>query len=108
MTPTAFEHVRAEEQAFLLYFYGEHCSVCRHLYPKVQALVNEHFPQIRLFRVDAASSRALSGQLRMLSIPGILLFLDGREVLRANGLVSIESLRRQILRPYELLFSSGK
>jgi thioredoxin-like negative regulator of GroEL len=106
MTTTEFERLRREEPAFLLYFYGEHCSVCRDLYPKIQELFRTHFPRVRLLRVDAPASRELAGQLRMLSIPGLLLFLDGREVLRANGLLSIDQLRDQIRRPYQLLFSS--
>jgi len=106
MTLSEFDSLRHRETAFLLYFYGEHCGVCRELYPKIQSLFETHFPRISILRVDARSSRELSGQLRMLSIPGLLLFLDGHEVLRANGQISLDLLRNQIRRPYELLFSS--
>lgn len=108
MTPSEFEHLRTEAPALLLYFYGENCGVCRHLFPKVQALIASDFPNLQLIRIDAAASRALAGQLRMLSVPGLLLFMDGRETLRANGLISIESLRGQIRRPYDLLFAEEK
>ena len=106
MTPTAFEILRREEAAFILYFSGAHCEVCHALYPKLKKLISAHFPHIRLIRIEAPDSRALAGQLRMLSIPGILLFLDGREVMRANGLISLDALHRQILRPYEMRFPS--
>jgi thioredoxin-like negative regulator of GroEL len=106
MTPSEFERLRKTEPAFLLYFYGDHCSICRDLYPKVRQLIDAHFPRARLLRIDASSHRALAGQMRMLSIPGLLLFLDGREVLRANGLVSIDLLRERMERPYRLYFSS--
>ena len=106
MTLSEFNSLRRRESAFLLYFYGEHCRVCRDVYPKVRSLFETHFPRISILRVDAPSSRELSGQLRMLSIPGLLLFLDGHEVLRANGQVSLDLLQNQIRRPYELLFSS--
>jgi thioredoxin-like negative regulator of GroEL len=105
MTLTEFERLRREETAFLLYFYGEHCGVCRELYPKIQALLETQFPRVRLIRVDAPSHRELAGQLRMLSIPGLVLFLGGQEVLRANGLISLDLLQNQIRRPYRLLFA---
>jgi thioredoxin-like negative regulator of GroEL len=108
MTPAEFEKLRSENPAFLLYFYGEHCGVCRHLFTKVQALIASEFPRVQLIRIDAASSRTLAGQLRMLSVPGLLLFMDGRETVRANGLIAMETLRAQIRRPYDLLFGKAE
>lgn len=105
MTTTEFEQLRETEPAFLLYFYGEHCGICRDLYPKIRQLLDAHFPRVRLFQIEAPASRELAGQLRMLSIPGLLLFLDGREILRANGLTSLDLLREQIQRPYQLFFA---
>jgi thioredoxin 1 len=36
----------------------------------------------------------------MLSVPGMLLFLDGREYFRANGMIAMEELEGKIGRPY--------
>lgn len=40
----------------------------------------------------------------MLSVPGMLLYLDGHEYFRANGMVSLAELREKIARPYGLMF----
>ncbi len=100
-----FESVRKQEPAVMLYFYNHSCGVCLELWPKVEALMQENFPLIKLIRVHADESREVAGQLRMLSVPGILLFMEGKEIFRANGMVSLYELNNKILRPYELMFS---
>ncbi|TVQ95157.1 MAG: thioredoxin, partial [Bacteroidetes bacterium] len=100
MNYQTFHSLLTTHPAFMLYFYNDTCGVCKVLWPRVEALVKEKFPQIELIRVQAEESRELAGQLRMLSVPGMLLFLDGREYFRANGMISMEELEGKIGRPY--------
>ncbi|EIM75727.1 thiol-disulfide isomerase and thioredoxin [Nitritalea halalkaliphila LW7] len=94
---------QAGQPMLLLYFYGEECSVCTTLFPKVADLVAQHFPAMRLQRIDAVTYKALAAQLRMMSIPGILVLAAGKEVFRANGLVALQELKEKIARYYQLL-----
>lgn len=55
-------------------------------------------------KVFAPANRELAGQLQMLSIPGIVVFFDGREYFRANGMISIAELVGRISRPYQMMF----
>lgn len=107
MTLQQFQTYLATNPAFMLYFYNNTCGVCHTLWPRVEALMNEKFPQIDLIRVQAGESRELAGQLRMLSVPGMLLFLEGREYFRANGMIAMHELEARISRPYELMFDAG-
>ncbi len=104
MTLTEFHALRDQEPAFLLYFYNDTCGVCRTLWPSVEKLIKSRFPQIRLIRVDATNSRELAGQLQMLSVPGMLLYMEGREVFRANGMISLRELEDKIARPWGMMF----
>ncbi|MFW5687857.1 MAG: thioredoxin family protein [Bacteroidota bacterium] len=104
MTLEEFNTLKSEHPAVMLYFYNHTCGVCSMLQPKVEALVKEQFPNIRLEMVHANESLELAGQLRMLTVPGMLLFLDGKEYVRANGMVSIQELESRIMRPYRLMF----
>jgi thioredoxin-like negative regulator of GroEL len=104
MNLPAFQTLLSSHPAFMLYFYNDTCGVCKTLQPRVELLVNEKFPEIRFILVNAQESREMAGQLRMLSVPGIVLFMDGREVFRANGMISMEELQARIARPYGLLF----
>jgi thioredoxin 1 len=104
MTTNEFAALQSAEPAFMLYFYNDICGVCHVLWPKVEALMEEEFPKIKRIRVHANESLELAGQLRMLSVPGMLLFLDGREYFRANGMIGLGELQQKIARPYGLMF----
>lgn len=78
------------------------------LFPKLQAMVKEKFPQLMLIRIEAEKNRELAGQLRMLAIPGIMLMLDGKEYMRSNGLVALEDLHQKIYRYYNLMFGESQ
>ena len=99
-----YQSLLTTHPALMLYLYNDSCGVCQVLWPQVEQLVREKFPEIQLVRVNAAESRELAGQLRMLSVPGMLLFLEGKEYFRANGMVSMEELERKIGRPYNMRF----
>lgn len=84
----------------LWFFYGQDCSICHDLWPKVKRLVEEKFPKLELRHLDAAEHRELAGQNRMLSVPGILFWVEGREYLRTNGFVRLNQLEDQIQKAY--------
>ncbi len=104
MTFEEFNTLKAEQPAVMLYFFNDVCGVCHMLRPKVENLLMEEFPKVRFVPVNALESMELAGQLRMLSVPGMLLFLDGKEYLRYNGMVSLQELESKIFRPYHLMF----
>ncbi|MDR9375051.1 MAG: thioredoxin family protein [Schleiferiaceae bacterium] len=107
MTLEEWHIMRAEEPAVLLYFYQERCGVCKALFPKVQARQEKAFPGMRLVPVNARKSSVLAGQLRMLSVPGLLVFIDGREVSRANGHIALARWEEEIQRLYEQFYDLG-
>ena len=106
MNPSEFEQLKTREAAVMLYFYNDVCGVCHSLWPKVENMIKTRFPKILINRVNASDSLELAGQLQMLSVPGILLYLEGREYYRGNGMVSIQEMEAKILRPYSLMFEN--
>ncbi len=104
MTLEEFNILKAEHPAVMLYFFNDVCGVCHALKPRVENMLMEEFPKVRFVPVDAGESMELAGQLRMLSVPGILLFLEGKEYLRYNGMVALQELESKIFRPYHLMF----
>lgn len=104
LNPGEFEYLIKSKDALMVYFFQEKCGVCKTLFPKVESLITSRFPKIELFVLEAEKNRELAAQLRMLAVPGIIFFLDGKEFFRANGLVAIPDLERKIERPYGLFF----
>jgi len=99
-----FEGLIKQKEALMIYFYQDQCGVCKMLFPKVKNLMENQFPKIELMVLEAEKNRELAAQLRMLAVPGILVFFDGKEFLRSNGLVTMNELESKIERPYKLLF----
>jgi thioredoxin 1 len=104
LNPREFEYLIKSKDALMVYFFQEKCGVCKTLFPKVENLIRSRFPKIELLLLEAEKNRELTAQLRMLAVPGIILFLDGKEFFRSNGLVAIPELEGKIERPYQLLF----
>ncbi|RZS98680.1 thioredoxin family protein [Cecembia calidifontis] len=100
-----FEEMLQQKPAVMVYFYQETCGVCKILFPKVKELVEDKFPQIELIVLEAEKNKELAAQLRMLAVPGILIYFDGKEFFRSNGLITLHELERKVERPYLLFFS---
>lgn len=94
----------AQFDAMLLYLYGNDCGVCTTLRPKISDLINQKFPNIKMVTLNAQQYTMLAAQIRVLSIPGIVLYIDGKEALRANGLISLGEFEERISRLYQLRF----
>ncbi|MDD2549131.1 MAG: thioredoxin family protein [Bacteroidales bacterium] len=99
-----WDELITQHDSVLLYLSGNDCGVCGILEPKVKELMESKFPKVKLFFLDATINRELAAQLRMLSIPGIIYYADGREVFRASGLIHLSEFERKVERTYKLMF----
>jgi thioredoxin-like negative regulator of GroEL len=88
----------------LLYFSSDTCSVCKVLKPKVEELLKEHFPLMKLRYVNTELSPLISGQFRVFTIPTILIFFEGREQTRFSRNISLHQLEESLTKPYSLVF----
>jgi len=94
------------EMGVLLYFSGENCNVCHALRPKFKTLFETKFPEIKQIFLDAEVYRQIALEYQVLSLPTILVFLDGREFIREGRTVSMYQLETQLSRPYTMMFES--
>ncbi|MDA3953297.1 MAG: thioredoxin family protein [Bacteroidales bacterium] len=90
--------------ASLIYFSHEKCNVCKVLKPKIQNLLQVDFPKIEMFYCDTVVNPEIAAQNSIFTVPTILVFFDGKEFLRKSRNIGIEELRKDIERPYNLLF----
>jgi thioredoxin-like negative regulator of GroEL len=104
-TTEEWESLVKREDAVLLYLYNTSCDICNSLRPKVKSLIESKFPKIKMVTLNAVENQELAAQIRMLSVPGIILYMDGKETHRANGLIILSEFESRIRRPYEMMFS---
>lgn len=99
----AFEKLKSEP-ALLAYFSTDACNVCKVLKPKVQQLLEEEFPEIKMAYVRSDALPDVAGQNRIFAAPTILVFFDGREYIRKSRNIGISELKDAIARPYQMMF----
>lgn len=95
----------SQKQAALFYFSHENCNVCKVLKPKVAEMIQANFPETGLFYIDINKSPVFAGQLRIFSVPTLLVFFDGKEYFRQSRNIGIEQLKDQMQRPYSMIFA---
>lgn len=63
-------------------------------------MMEEDFPAIKLSYLNIEEHLELAGQNRMLSVPGIIFWVEGREHFRANGFLYLKQLRDKVAPAY--------
>jgi len=101
-----FEQLKQEEPALLAYFSTDACNVCKVLRPKTEELLRAEFPGMKAAYVKTDVMPEVAGQHRVFTVPTILIFFHGRETIRKSRHLSLDQLRREIKRPYGLVFGN--
>ena len=92
------------EPAVLLYLSTSTCNVCKVLKPKVKALLTEDFPEIAFRYINIEEYPEVSGQYSVFTVPTILVYFEGNELIRKSRNVGVSELAAEINRPYQLFF----
>ena len=87
----------------LIYFGSETCGVCVDIKPKIAELL-EKYPNINGIEVDSHASRKLSAQYSIFTIPVIVVFAEGKEVIREARHISMMDIEERVKRYYDMVF----
>ncbi len=89
-----FDSLQNERDAVgmtLFYFSRPSCGVCSAIKPKVISMLKE-FPEVRSFYVNLDEIPEAAGQLSVLTIPAVLAYADGKEIVREARYIAMEDL----------------
>ncbi len=95
-----------QHPAAAVYFSGPDCGVCKVLKPKLLTLLQAQFPALALAEVDCAAAPELAAQQTVFSIPTLVVYFDGSELLRKARNFSPAQLADELERPYALFFGA--
>ena len=96
-------NISEAEGMSLFYISRPSCGVCTALKPKVKRMLEE-FPEVSSFYVNLDAIPEAAGQLSVFTIPAILVFAGGKEMVREARYISIDDLANKIRRPYGFIF----
>lgn len=89
------DHFLEEQPLAFLYIYRDNCSVCHALMPQVKRVL-EDYPEIQVRQVNADTVPEIAGRFSIFTVPVLLLFADGKEVLRKARFVQMAELENQL------------
>lgn len=95
------EHFVNNHHLAFLYISKTHCSVCHALLPKVQKIM-EKFPKIQMAFVNVDNVPNIAGHLSIFTAPVLILYVDGKEVLREARFVHVEQFKKKVEKIYFL------
>jgi rhodanese-related sulfurtransferase len=75
---------------------AEWCAPCREMEPVLQKLGGLAAGRYRIVKMDGGSQTALMGDLKVEALPTFIVYRDGRETWRKQGVCSLEELQAQI------------
>lgn len=84
-----------ENKYAFVYVSRPDCGVCHAVLPQVRELL-EDFPDVKMIRVDAEKIPAVAGAFSVLTVPALLLFAEGKEMIRKARFVVMAELEHQI------------
>lgn len=76
--------------------------VCVGLLPKIGELM-EKYRKIAYVKVDIDKLQSVVGKYSIFTLPAIILFIDGKEIIREARFISIVELEKKIQRFYDLV-----
>ena len=87
-----FESLIKSSKLVLADFYAEWCSPCKMLAPTIGEIHNEYNDYFETVKVNVDENPELTEYYGVSGIPALLLFKDGKEILRMSGVQTKERI----------------
>jgi thiol-disulfide isomerase/thioredoxin len=105
MTTTAeLQTMISENQAIMLYFYNDNCAPCKVLVPKIQQMVQDDFPSLKVHLINTEFEPVASARYDIFASPTLLVFFEGKEYIRESKNISISELHDKTERFYSMIY----
>lgn len=80
----------------VVYFSSEPCSVCHSVLPKLISLIDNY--AVSFVKIKADTQPEICGQLLVFTVPTILVFYDGKEILRESRFIDFNNIEKMLSR----------
>ncbi|HBS92197.1 MAG TPA: thioredoxin [Erysipelotrichaceae bacterium] len=84
-----------KNEVSVLYFTTPTCNVCKSIFPRLEELMKE-YKNVPLLKIDAASLVETTAQHLVFTVPTILVYNSGKEVLRESRFIDFSKIDRML------------
>ena len=77
---------------FILYFETSDCGVCHAIFPKLKRTLHDY--EIDIVKIDAVENAEIAAQQLVFTVPTILLWAEGKEMLRESRYIDFSKITR--------------
>ncbi|MBL0183191.1 MAG: thioredoxin fold domain-containing protein [Chitinophagaceae bacterium] len=96
MSVDEFNKAINSSKTVLVDFGAEWCPPCRKMEPVLKSLTTNNPGKFTLVKVDGGSDQAVLQQYKVTALPVFIIFKDGKQVWRKDGMVDEKELAEQI------------
>lgn len=94
--PSDFEQLLASEPTVFVNFYAPWCGPCRQMMPMIDSLKVAYHERIPIIKINADASKRLMRDLKMVSVPYLVMYHQGEVVFEHYGIIERETLTKVI------------
>lgn len=98
------ESLKASEEGLLILFGGKECNVCHSIKPKLEELMQAHYPKIKLVYVDCHVHTEIGSQNGIFTLPTVQVFFTGQRFIEEVRSFSLHKLMKDLQRPNSMVF----
>lgn len=80
----------------LVDFYSPTCGPCLMMGPQFEEAAKALYPRVRLAKLDTVADQGVAARFRIQAVPTLVLFRDGREVVRQSGAMGSQDIVRWV------------
>lgn len=97
------KNIISDNEMVILYFSNKVCGVCEVIRNKVESIL-EFYPKVKMVDIDGEENMELAALNNVFSFPLLILYVDGKEVIRVGRNVNLLELEKTIKRYYDMLY----
>ena len=91
-----FDLVQNSKKPILVDFYADWCSPCKMVSPAIEKVAKDFSGKVMTIKIDIDKAQAAAAKYQIQNIPTIMLFKNGKDVMRLTGAQPYEVIKKEV------------